>query len=186
MTPELTHLTEHMAESGLAAHLTSGQRPARFIGDLSYHRLGLAADFAGPTPWNLPKVNPTLLSIWEYWMGIAGSLRELIYSGAPFWISKGKVLPISTLPADLRNQHWNHVHVAVAPGWRKPIGVVVPETPAETNEPLRINGNVLSISAVANSEGIMTGYVVLASDGGIFAFGPGAKFYGRVADQVTE
>lgn len=183
MTPEVQALTDAVLASGLPHKVTSTQRAPRFPGDQSYHILGQAADFAGPTPWNVAVVHPPLYAIWEYWMGMAGGLAELIYSGAPFWISKGKILPIATLPATLRAAHWNHVHVAVPKGWRYTKEIVVPETPAE---PLRINGNVLSISAVSNSEGIMTGYVVLASDGGIFAFGPGARFYGRVADQVTE
>lgn len=184
MTPELLAMIECMEASGLPAHMSSGQRQPRFPGDKSYHILGQAADFAGPTPWNQAKVNPTLFSIWQYWMGQAGGLQELIYAGATHWISRGRVLPISTLPPSLRAGHWNHVHVAVAKGWRFTSEVVVPETPAlSADQPLAVNGQLLSISAVANSEGTMTGYVILASDGGVFAFGPGARFFGRLADQ---
>lgn len=183
MTPELLAINECMKASGLAARLTSGQRAPRFAGDRSFHVVGQAADFAGPTPWNVAKVHPPLEAIWKYWMGKGGGLQELIYSGGTHWISKGKVLPISTLPADLRAAHWNHVHVAVPKGWRYTPEVVVPEAP---NQTLKINGNVVGISALFDSTGTCTGYLILGSDGGVFGFGPGARFFGRVEDQETE
>lgn len=183
MTPEIVALTTALRDSGLPHKVTSTQRPARFPEDRSYHMQGLAVDFAGPTPWNQAVVHPPLKAIWDFWMAQAGSLAELIYSGAPFWISGGRVLPISTLSSSLRAAHWNHVHVAVRKGWTYTPETKVPEAPAE---PLRINGNVLSISALSDANGVCTGYLILASDGGVFAFGPGARFFGRVADQVTE
>lgn len=171
-----------MASSGLPYRVTSAQRQPRFPGDTSYHIIGQACDFAGLNPWNKHEVSAPLKAIWDFWMAKAGSLSELIYSGAPFYISKGKVRPISQLDSDLREAHWNHVHVAVPKGWHFTPEVHVPEIDP-LNPDINDEGNhivAVSISAVADAQGNMTGYVILGKDGGVFAFGPGAKYYGRV------
>lgn len=165
-------MREYMAASGLPHRLTSGQRGPRYAGDSSLHIVGRGADFAGPQPsWN----SPELKAIWEYWMRVAGSLHELIYSGAPYYISRGQVKPIAQLSPSLRKAHWNHVHVGVPVGWTAPKEIIVPDQPV-----VRINGHAISISTIADSEGKLTGYLILGSDGGVFGFGPGAGYFGRV------
>lgn len=172
MTPELAALTAHM-KTGPPARLTSGQRAPRFRGDKSNHIAGLAADFAGPTPWNKAVKHEPLYNIWKFWMLVAGSLRELIYSGGSHYISKGLVRPIADLDDDLRAAHWNHVHVAVPKGWTAPKGIVVPETPAPSR-PV-VNAPVTGIAITPSGKG----YLLVCADGGVFAFGD-APFLGNV------
>lgn len=58
----------------------------------------------------------------------------------------------------------------------------VPETPAppvvDINSPAGIVA--VGISALCDSNGVCTGYLILGTDGGVFGFGPGARYFGRV------
>lgn len=116
-----------------------------------------------------------LLDIWEYWSGIPG-LYELIYSGAPWYISRGRKLPISGLDSDLKSAHWNHVHVAVGAGWRF-------TKPAEAPMSDRVVVNAPIVGMAATPSG--NGYWLVAADGGIFAFGD-ARFMGNVEYRLPE
>lgn len=185
MTPEITGLLSVVKASDLVYKVTSTQRAPRFVGDTSYHIAGSAVDLAGPTPWNIQKPSPYMLPIWELYMQHAGKLAELFYSGAPFFVKNGVVRPISQLSASIRAAHWNHVHVAVKSGTiLQPKEVVVPDVPAP---PPNIDiqsppGFVAaSIAALCDSNGVCTGYLILGTDGGVFGFGPGARYFGRVS-----
>ena len=172
MTPEIAALDACMKSSGLPYRVTSSQRLPRFAGDTSYHIAGQAVDFAGPTPWNAHTSSPALLSIWQFWMERAGSLKELIYSGAPFFISKGVVRPISQLSPALKDAHWNHVHVAVPSGWTfTPKEIIVPDTTPD----YAVNDEPVSLAITPSGKG----YIILCKDGGVFCFGD-AEYLGRV------
>lgn len=185
MTPEITGLLSVVKASDLVYKVTSTQRAPRFVGDTSYHIAGSAVDLAGPTPWNIQKPSPYMLPIWELYMQHAGKLAELFYSGAPFFVKNGVVRPISQLSASIRAAHWNHVHVAVKSGTiLQPKEVVVPDVPAAPPV-YKINpgpnGNLVAgISAIFDSTGKCTGYLILGADGGVFGFGPGSAYFGRV------
>lgn len=69
---------------------------------------GLALDAAGTAPgWDTPE----LLAIFEAFVPVEDQLYELIYSGAPYSIKRGKRVNRYAI-AD----HWNHVHVAFYKG----------------------------------------------------------------------
>lgn len=171
-------MADFMKDSGVPYRITSTIR----LNDAgSYHALGLATDFAGPLPWNQAKPSPQLVAIWNAWMAQAGGLTELIYSGAPFYVSKGVVRSINTLSSDLRAAHWNHVHVAVPKGWRYTKKVVVPEIAPPDIDIQSPPGFVAAgIAALCDSNGVCTGYLILGTDGGVFGFGPGSRYFGRV------
>jgi len=81
-------------------------------GNVSYHGLGRAVDFVGPN----------LMAIFQSFLPIAGTLKELIYSGAPFNIKNGRRVPRYAV-----SDHWDHVHVALEEGGlvkHRPGGVV--------------------------------------------------------------
>lgn len=175
MSPEDAALIGYVTVPHVVTSTTGGQHAAT-----SYHYQGLAVDFAGPTPWNKPVVHPPLLAIWQEFMEVAGQLAELVYSGAPFWVKNGKVLPIATLPADLKAAHWNHVHVAVHKGTEVKHKVIVVPDPVPALPDYDINGAPVALTALFDSTGTCTGYLIMGSDGGVFGFGPGARYFGRV------
>jgi hypothetical protein len=39
----------------------------------------------------------------------------------------------------------------------------------------------VGISALMDANGVCTGYIILGKDGGVFGFGPGARYFGRVS-----
>lgn len=184
MTPEISGILSVIQATDLVHKVTSTQRAPRFRGDTSFHIVGQAVDLAGPTPWNVQKPSPYMLPIWELYMQQAGKLAELFYSGAPFYVKNGVVKPIAQMDSTLRSAHWNHVHVAVKTGTiLKPKEVVVPDVtppPVHKINP-GPNGNLVAgISAIFNSEGKCTGYLILGADGGVFSFGEGGGYFGRV------
>jgi hypothetical protein len=78
------------------------------------------------------------------------------------------------------NSHWDPGAIAIAnllPTTEAPM----PEAPPpviDINSPPGVVAQ--GISALCNSEGICTGYLILGTDGGVFGFGPGARYFGRV------
>ena len=183
MTPEISGILSVVQASGLVHKVTSTQRAPRFRGDTSFHIAGTAVDLAGPSPWNVQKPSPCMLPLWDLYMAQAGRLAELFYSGAPFFVKNGVVRPISQLDPALRSAHWNHVHVAVRTGTiLQPKEVVVPDAPTPDPTPnYDVDGTPVGISALCDSNGVCTGYLILASDGGVFSFGPGGKYFGRIS-----
>lgn len=187
MTPEINGLLSVVKASDLVHKVTSTQRAPRFVGDTSFHISGTAVDLAGPTPWNIHKPSPYMLPIWELYMQHAGKLAELFYSGAPFFVKNGVVRPIEQLNASIRLAHWNHVHVAVKSGTiLQPKEVVVPDVTPTPPPNHKINpgpnGNLVAgIAALTDANGVCTGYFILGADGGVFGFGPGHRYFGRVS-----
>lgn len=78
---------------------------------------GTAVDF-GFLPVGRPN-SPELLAIHQWFMArYATVAEEIIYggNGVSFVVSRGRVIPVNTLPKAIRDAHINHVHVAVRTG----------------------------------------------------------------------
>lgn len=81
------------------------------------------------------------------------------------------------------NSHWDPGAIAIAN--LLPTEVPMPETPAAPPPNIDIQSPpgfvAAGIAALCNSEGVCTGYLILGTDGGVFGFGPGARYFGRVS-----
>ena len=77
------------------------------------------------------------------------------------------------------NSHWDPGAITLA-------NLLPTEAPMADEAPPVIDINspegvvAQGISALFNSEGVCTGYLILGTDGGVFGFGPGARYFGRV------
>lgn len=161
--------------------------------DGSYHYAagtdgdGLAVDFGGATPGVTPVTAAHMATIYRELLTVAGQLAELIYSGldvdgrpVTVAIHNGRRVDGASFygPATWRD-HFDHVHVAVPRGTflTHPFGEEepVPDDPNLPNLP-----DVAGFYPVVNTTtGECTGYYILATNGELHAFGPGARFYGR-------
>ena len=78
------------------------------------------------------------------------------------------------------NSHWDPGAIKIAN--LLPTEVSMPDAP-----PPNINIDsppgfvAASIAALCDSAGVCTGYLILGTDGGVFGFGPGARYFGRVS-----
>lgn len=81
------------------------------------------------------------------------------------------------------NSHWDPGAINIAN--LLPTEVPMPETPASPPPNIDINSPAefvaAGIAALCDSNGICTGYLILGTDGGVFGFGPGARYFGRVS-----
>jgi hypothetical protein len=140
----------------------------------SYHYSGRAVDLAAREG---PGVDTSaLLAINE---GVIRALplsmiSELIYAGpGNICVKNGKV--IAGYGADVMSRHHNHVHLAVVATFTYNGGGPVADNPDLPNLP-----DIMGFYPVINNAtGSCTGYYILAKDGELHAFGPGAQFYGR-------
>jgi hypothetical protein len=78
------------------------------------------------------------------------------------------------------NSHWDPGAIAIAN--LLPTEVTVPEAPPPNIDINSPAGFVAAgIAALCDSNGVCTGYLILGTDGGVFGFGPGARYFGRVS-----
>jgi lysozyme len=107
---EVAHLREYLRDSGVPHRITSTVRselPSRHA-QMGTDGEGLAVDAGGPKPgWDTPE----MLAIFKVFEPVEHLLYELIYSGAPYSIKRGKRVARYAI-----DKHWNHVHVAVNKG----------------------------------------------------------------------
>lgn len=122
---EVAHLRAYVEASGVPHRVTSTVRsklPSKHA-QKGTNGQGLAADFAGPKPG----INtPEMLAIFEAFEPVEHLLYELIYSGAPYAIKKGKRVARYAI-----DDHWNHVHSAVEKGVFLPIPQIEDEEEEE-------------------------------------------------------
>jgi len=78
------------------------------------------------------------------------------------------------------NNHWDPGAIAILNLLPKeaPMPEEAPPPVIDINSPPGVVAQ--SIAALCNSEGVCTGYLILGTDGGVFGFGPGARYFGRV------
>ena len=78
------------------------------------------------------------------------------------------------------NSHWDPGAIAIAN--LLPTEVHMPDAPPPN---IDINSQpefvAAGITALCDSNGVCTGYLILGTDGGVFGFGPGARYFGRVS-----
>ena len=79
------------------------------------------------------------------------------------------------------NSHWDPGAINIAN--LLPTEVFMPENEAPPIIDIQSPEGVVAqgIAALCNSEGVCTGYLILGTDGGVFGFGPGARYFGRVS-----
>lgn len=81
------------------------------------------------------------------------------------------------------NDHWDPGALVIAN--LLPTEATMPETPAPPPPNINIDSPpgfvAAGIAALCDVNGICTGYLILGTDGGVFGFGPGAKYFGRVS-----
>lgn len=170
LSKEVLAIINYLANTGVPFKVTSTTGGVHAPGSYHYQEGtdgdGLAVDVAGPLP---SQNSPELLAIFGHLAAVKGQLAELIYSGAPFSVKNGLVVPRYAIP-----QHWNHVHVAVPRGTFLK-GPAVPDDPNLPN----ITGPV-SFHPIFTSDGRCTGYYIFSQKTGeVHSFGPGATYHGR-------
>lgn len=112
---EVTHLRGYLKASGVPHRITSTVRsklPSKHA-QKGTNGQGLATDAAGPKP---ARNTPEMLAIFKAFEPVEHLLYELIYSGAPYSVKKGKRVPRYAV-----EDHWDHVHISVEKGVFLPI-----------------------------------------------------------------
>lgn len=135
----------------------------------SFHHIGLAVDFAGPTPG---RNTPELRAVYEALLPLAPIAKELFYGGAGGGLWRDGRRFNST---ELRAGHLDHVHVAVPKGWRYQEKPLMPDDPSIPN----LNGGLFGFYPLVDSAGKCQGYIFVSKTGEIHGFGPGWTYYGR-------
>ncbi|NAZ73841.1 hypothetical protein GTQ99_00150 [Kineococcus sp. T13] len=153
MSKETDGIVAKHANSGLGGHVTSitSSAPGRAVG--TYHERkatpsatdkigkGLAVDFGDDTG---DTKTASKMAIFNLFAQDSASLAELFHSHADFYVKNGRRYPIADLDRGVYNDHFDHIHVAVAKGTvlasaplnnTKANAVVVPTTVSEDNVP---------------------------------------------------
>jgi len=161
-----------------------GQRPRSYHEQKGTDGLGLAVDFAGAAPGVSATTSEQMLEIYRAFLVVAHQLAELIYSGPGVTVAvkNGRRVDGAAVYGPLVwPDHRDHVHVAV------PRGIFLSH-PARTMEENRMADDpnlpnlpdIAGFFPVINSQtGECTGYYILAKNGELHAFGPGARWHGR-------
>lgn len=191
---EAQSIIDYVEATGLPYRVTDVNGPGHATGSYHYAKGtggdGLAVDFGGAVPGVGPVTAPQMGAIYREFLNVAGQLAELIYSGADVdgrpvtvAVKNGRRVDGASFygPATWKD-HFDHVHVAVPRGTflSHPFttlmsGGLMADDPNLPNLP-----DIAGFYPVVNSTtGECTGYYILAKDGELHAFGPGAKFYGR-------
>lgn len=187
ISQEVAALIGYINAAGLPCRVTDTTGPGHAEG--SYHYAagtggdGLAVDFAGVSPGVTDATAAQMLAVFQAFWLVGTQLAELIYSGSGVTkaIKGGKVVDGRSFYGPLVwPDHRDHVHVAVARGTflshpARTMEEHMPDDPNLPNLP-----DILGFYPVINTTtGECTGYYILAQDGELHAYGPGAKFYGR-------
>ena len=148
------------------------------VGNLSFHAVGQAVDWAGPHPTVDSQI---LADIFHAFLPVEKHLAELIYAGpqVDFNIKNG-----ARVGKYAQSIHHNHVHVAVAKGvqldrliptFNTDLTIEQAPTPAEVSERTDMAAGI----TIPRAQG---GYVVLQTrDGGVFAY-DNAPFFGSMVN----
>lgn len=186
---EVAAIIGYLETSGVPYRVTDIDGPGHAEG--SYHYApgtggdGLAVDFAGAVPGVSPVTAAQMAAIYRQFLTVADRLAELIYSGldvdgrpVTVAVHQGRRVdgPSFYGPAVWRD-HFDHVHVAVPRG----LFLTRPEEDPMADDPALPNlPDIEFFVPVVNSQtGQCTGYYIVAADGQLHAYGPGAPYYGR-------
>jgi hypothetical protein len=140
---------------------------------------GRAVDVAGPIPYGVDPVGgrAAMLAICHVLEPFEHLVAELICSHLPYSIKNGRRVDRYAI-----DDHWDHIHLGVGLGVflvplpaQRPEITIVPDDPNLPNLP-----NIKFFVPVINTTtGEARGYYIVADDGELHAFGPGAPFFGR-------
>lgn len=124
LSAEIRAIRAYMQSTGVPHRATSTWRDQPG----SFHHTGQAVDFAGPKP---SRNSPQLLDVYEALLALAPVAEELFYGGpgGALW-RDGRRFSHERL----REQHEDHVHIAVRKGWRWT--PPAPTPPARKVEPM--------------------------------------------------
>ena len=151
----------------------------------SHHYTGRAVDLAarsgpGRDTSDLLAINEGIVQVLPLSM-----ITELIYSGpGNVCVKKGHIVAgKAAYGLPVMSRHHDHVHLAVIDSftYNGTLEESMADDPNLPNLP-----DIMGFYPVVNTAtGVATGYYILAKDGQLHAFGPGAQFYGRseVVDQ---
>lgn len=149
---------------------------------------GLAVDFAGESAGVTPATAAQMAAVFLALATVSSQLAELIHSGPGIsWAIKNgrRVDGASFYGPVVWPDHRDHVHVAVArgvflPPLSQPAGILDEEANMPDDPDLPNLPDIAGFHPVVNSTtGECTGYYIVASNGELHAYGPGAPFYGR-------
>src|SRR5262245_21109673 len=111
-SPEVEAVIAYGQSTGVAMTVTSTIRPGAvtIAGNRSFHALGLAVDWAGPTP---SIDSDALADIFHAFLPVEKHLAELIYAGPQVGFNIKNGIRVGKYAQSI---HHNHVHVAVQKG----------------------------------------------------------------------
>lgn len=136
--------------------------------------IGLAVDLVDPAGPGYDSAQLDLINSQIVQFVPLPLIKELIYS-APGAINvhNGQIVPSSFWSKAVRDRHHNHNHLAVAKGftYNSPEEFMPADDPNRTN----VNAPITGIAITPTGKG----YLLVAADGGVFAFGD-ALFFGNV------
>lgn len=191
---EVQAIVGYVEASGLPYRVTDIDGPGHAPGSYHYAQgtdgAGLAVDFGGVTPGVTPTTAAQMAAVYRELLNVAGQLAELIYSGADLdgrpvliAVKNGRRVDGASFFGPVTwKDHFDHVHVAVPRGTflSHPLGTLSPGGLMADDPNLPNLPDIKFFVPVINTTtGEATGYYIVAGDGELHAFGPGAKFFGR-------
>lgn len=188
---EVQSVIDFVESTGLPYRVSDISGPGHATG--SYHYapgtggVGLAVDLAGAVPGVTPTTVAQMGGIYRALLTVASHLAELIHNGPGTGtaIHNGRPVDGATFYGPVTwADHHDHVHVAVPRGtFLEPLSHppgTVQEGPMADDPNLPNLPDIAGFYPVVNTTtGECTGYYILAKDGELHAYGPGAPYYGR-------
>jgi hypothetical protein len=189
---EAQAIIDFVESTGLPYRVTDvngpGHAPGSYHGAKGTGGLGLAVDFAGAIPGITPITMGQMAALYLAFLTVASQLAELIHAGPGItWAVKNgkRVAGAATFGPTVWADHRDHLHVAVPRGvFLTPLShptSTIEEEPMPPDDPNLPNlPDIAGFYPVINTTtGECTGYYILAKNGELHAFGPGAKWHGR-------